>query len=205
MRFLSVTSDFFFFWLHHMACGIVVPWPVIKPASPVVEAWSLNHWTTREVPQWPQFCMNITGISKMTVWFDLIWFDFYLFIYFWAHCAACGISVPQPGIKPAPPIVEARSLNHWTAREVQDDSFKIHTLVAERAADTMPKQRLMKLLVRLVSIAYLLGLSTTYTLLCWLIFLYPLYNDGQIFTRWKSFIFSTTNIYCFYCKKKKTA
>nr|XP_030689033.1 solute carrier family 22 member 18 isoform X19 [Globicephala melas] len=33
-------------------------------------------------------------------------------------CAACGILVPQPGIEPVPPAVEARSLNHRTAREV---------------------------------------------------------------------------------------
>ena len=31
---------------------------------------------------------------------------------------ACGILVPQPGIEPTPPAVEAQSLNHWTAREV---------------------------------------------------------------------------------------
>ena len=31
---------------------------------------------------------------------------------------ACGILVPQPGIKPTPPAVEAQSRNHWTAREV---------------------------------------------------------------------------------------
>ena len=31
---------------------------------------------------------------------------------------ACGISVPSPGIEPAPPALEARSLNHWTAREL---------------------------------------------------------------------------------------
>ena len=31
---------------------------------------------------------------------------------------ACGILVPRTGIEPAPPAVEARSLNHWTAREV---------------------------------------------------------------------------------------
>ena len=29
-----------------------------------------------------------------------------------------GILVLQPGIKPVPPAMEARSLNHWTAREV---------------------------------------------------------------------------------------
>ena len=31
---------------------------------------------------------------------------------------ACGILVPQPGIKPTPPAVVAQIINHWTAREV---------------------------------------------------------------------------------------
>ena len=31
---------------------------------------------------------------------------------------ACGILVPQPGIKPAPPALEVQSLNQWAAREV---------------------------------------------------------------------------------------
>ena len=35
-----------------MACGILVPQPEIKPMPPPpVEAWSLNHWTTREFPK----------------------------------------------------------------------------------------------------------------------------------------------------------
>ena len=33
-------------------------------------------------------------------------------------CVACGILVPRPGILPEPRAVEARSLNHWTARAV---------------------------------------------------------------------------------------
>ena len=33
-------------------------------------------------------------------------------------CPACDILVPQPGIKPMPPAVEAWCLNHWIAREV---------------------------------------------------------------------------------------
>ena len=32
---------------------------------------------------------------------------------------ACGILVHQPGIEPMPPAVEVRSLNHWTAKQVQ--------------------------------------------------------------------------------------
>ena len=39
-----------FFWLSHKACGILVPRPGIEPVPLAVEAWSLNHWTTREVP-----------------------------------------------------------------------------------------------------------------------------------------------------------
>ena len=31
---------------------------------------------------------------------------------------ACGILVPQLGIEPMPPALEAWSLNHWTAMEV---------------------------------------------------------------------------------------
>ena len=43
--------------------------------------------------------------------------------FFWWHCVACGILVPQPGIKPVPPTVEVRSLNQWTAREVPEIFF----------------------------------------------------------------------------------
>ena len=37
-------------WLCCTVCGILVPWPGIKPVSPAMEAQSLNPWTTREVP-----------------------------------------------------------------------------------------------------------------------------------------------------------
>ena len=41
------------------------------------------------------------------------------------HYSACGILVPQPGIKPMPPILGVQSLNHWTTREVP--SITIHS------------------------------------------------------------------------------
>ena len=34
---------FFFFWPHHVACGIVVPWLGIKHVIPALEVQSLNH------------------------------------------------------------------------------------------------------------------------------------------------------------------
>ena len=42
--------------------------------------------------------------------------DFYLF--FWPCCTACGILVPQPGIKPMSPALKSWSFNHWTTSEV---------------------------------------------------------------------------------------
>ena len=48
---------FFFFWyililwLQHIVCGILVPQPGIEPMPPALAAPSVNHWTTREVPQ----------------------------------------------------------------------------------------------------------------------------------------------------------
>ena len=42
---------FFFFWLHSMACGILVPGPGIEPMPPAIEEQSPNHWAIREVPQ----------------------------------------------------------------------------------------------------------------------------------------------------------
>ena len=37
-------------WPRCTACVILVPCPRIKPASPALEAWSLNNWTAKEVP-----------------------------------------------------------------------------------------------------------------------------------------------------------
>ena len=42
------------FLLHHKACWILVPWPGVRLVPSAVEAQSLNHWTTRNVPS-PSF------------------------------------------------------------------------------------------------------------------------------------------------------
>ena len=36
----------------------------------------------------------------------------------WPHHTASGILVPQPGIKPKPPSLEAHSFNTWMARDI---------------------------------------------------------------------------------------
>ena len=40
---------FFFSWLHHVACGILVPWPRIELTPLALERLSLNQWNMREV------------------------------------------------------------------------------------------------------------------------------------------------------------
>ena len=42
---------FFSFWLLCAACEILLPRSGIQPVPPAVEAWSVNHWTAREVPK----------------------------------------------------------------------------------------------------------------------------------------------------------
>ena len=51
---LVVTKVFFLkflkfnlFWLHCVACGILVPWPRIKPGPSTGRTQSPNHWITR--------------------------------------------------------------------------------------------------------------------------------------------------------------
>ena len=46
--------------------------------------------------------------------------EIYNFLFFWLHCTACEILVPLSGIEPILPELEAWSLNHLTAREVQE-------------------------------------------------------------------------------------
>ena len=48
----------------------------------------------------------------------IFYHGFKIFFIFWPCHVACGILVPQPGIKPTLPALEAQSLNHWTARKV---------------------------------------------------------------------------------------
>ena len=53
------------------------------------------------------------GLS-VTLVTPTLWSEFFFRL---CHMA-CGILVPQPGIEPTPPELEASSLNYWTAREV---------------------------------------------------------------------------------------
>ena len=40
-----------YIWLHHAASGALAPHPGIEHMLPALEAWTLNHWTVRKVPE----------------------------------------------------------------------------------------------------------------------------------------------------------
>ena len=40
---------YFIYWLHCVACGILVPQPKIEAVSPTLEVQRPSHWTTRDV------------------------------------------------------------------------------------------------------------------------------------------------------------
>ena len=61
---------------------------------------------------------------------------FYLF--FWSCRVACGILVPQPGIKPVPPALEAQSVNHWTTKGVLVICFKYAAATAAKSLQLCP-------------------------------------------------------------------
>ena len=48
------------------------------------------------------------------------------FLNFWPCHMTCRILVPQPGIEPMPPAVEAQSPDHWTATEVTREQPLLH-------------------------------------------------------------------------------
>ena len=54
---------FFIFWLHHTACGVLVPQPGIEPAPPALEVLKLNHWITTKVQKkaFLNFLVLLTG------------------------------------------------------------------------------------------------------------------------------------------------
>ena len=49
----------------------------------------------------------------------------------------CGILAPQPGIELVPPALAARSLNHWTAREVPRMPFILDVNNGKNSANTL--------------------------------------------------------------------
>ena len=83
-----------------------LPGPGIEPVSPTLAGRYLTI-----APQGKSPFLQIliaSGIQTLQC----------LCFFFWPCQMACRILIPQPGIEPMLPAVEAQSPNHWTTREV---------------------------------------------------------------------------------------
>ena len=89
------------------------------------KAWCIEVTTKVSVYYMEKHKRGSLGVRQQTVKeFEVAKFGFFGF-WFVFGCATrlAGILVPRPGIKPMPPALGARSLNHWTAREVPGVEF----------------------------------------------------------------------------------
>ena len=75
-----------------------------------------HGWTTEQQQLLEEEVLKLFSPEAHIHWFSCA--SFFLLFPLWLPWAACGIFVPQPGIEPMYPGLEAQSLNHWTAREV---------------------------------------------------------------------------------------
>ena len=55
---------FFVFFFDQTVCGILVPWQGIKPIPLAWAAQSLNHWTTREVPEKVKVSKSVSLVAQ---------------------------------------------------------------------------------------------------------------------------------------------
>ena len=81
---------YIFSWPHNTASRILVPRPEIRPASLALEAQSLNHWTSREVPlcMGGLFTFNL-GVAKRLAPNRTTWNSFERGIFTWYYSHVC--------------------------------------------------------------------------------------------------------------------
>ena len=137
----SIIFFFFFFRKHHcylfylliqlcgffdLHCGMrdLVPWPGIELGPPPLEAWSLSHWTIREVPRWKAL-LKVKSLSCVQL-FATPWTVAYqgpLSMGFSRQEYWSGLPFPSPGDLPNPGIelwvscIAGRCFTIWATRE----------------------------------------------------------------------------------------
>ena len=75
-----------------MTCEIFIPQPGIEPMPHAAEAWSLNHWTAREVPI-PALYLYCHRLPRFFLEMDELYIiNYRVFLSF----VAWGFSAPEP-------------------------------------------------------------------------------------------------------------
>ena len=111
-------------WLHQVlvaACGIEFP---DQGSNPGLLHWKQGALATGPPGKSQPFIFAWTTIKR-----DL---SHTVFLQLWGFghpVQRAGMLVPQPGIKPVPSALGARSLKHWTTREVPIQFFLIFKFI----------------------------------------------------------------------------
>ena len=74
---MKISLFFFLIFADPRSCGILVPWPGIEPMLHVVDALSLNHWTTREVLQFLINAPCLINYTKAILYQVMIYTEIY--------------------------------------------------------------------------------------------------------------------------------
>ena len=90
-------NGFMYFW-SCAACGIIVSWSEIKPAHPVLEAWSLDHWTTGKGLHYTWNLKSEAGSTSAPGFYELT-SDLFPPPSLWSLCFSCNglLSVSRTG------------------------------------------------------------------------------------------------------------
>ena len=84
----------YLFLLCCMACGILVPWPGIKPMPPTMEMWTLNFWIPREVPGLIEIILIFISTAFNSIysqpWHDILSQSFILVHVYRGKCVLRG-------------------------------------------------------------------------------------------------------------------
>ena len=109
------------FWLVGTAGNLNVQFGIILL---ILCFWWYSH---------PPLCLKMIQIpmfyllQRLRLQLTLEQHDFFFFNVYFIYLAVLGLScnmwdlVPWPGIKPGPPALGARSLSHWTARDIPNN------------------------------------------------------------------------------------
>ena len=106
----------------------------VSTHTSIIHWWIINNSSTHWVVKLAYFCLicalvvtlffliefvnetvySVQGVGVGNTAKLLSGFKFWVCGFLWPCHMACGILVPQPGIEPGAPALEAWSLNHWT-------------------------------------------------------------------------------------------
>ena len=94
-------------------CSIVISQCWKQLNCPYMGEWLNKLWHVHTTEQYSCITRNELSWCRMLSRTFCLFCCFRLFfVIFWLLSVACGILVPWTGIKPAPPALEAQSLNH---------------------------------------------------------------------------------------------